>query len=446
MANHEDFERLRSGKEAWNEWVSGDESRKVDLSGIKLGDCNFEGYVFPAYTDFTRCRFANAAVFANSKFIGDASFVEAQFHATANFRSAQTKGVDFDRAHFSGDLNLRDATLEGTASFSNCKFNNNVTASALRAKGPAFFHDAEFDSDLVLDEAIFGDRTFFDSAQFSKFASFHSVRFGTAATFADSIFKSAAWFEQAEFAGKASFERVDFLGTATFVDARFHTTASFRHANSKGPFSLERATFKKVPDLMGMSFRAPPRLDDLSVADSGRFRWRGNLDEAARYRYLKKLAVEGHDHTREQFFFANELRQRRCSEDKPLGRGAAAFWFGYAYEALSDFGRSPLRPIIWWVCSIVFFAITYGSFRPQGHACEWPTGRLLPEFYLALVHAIPLAGLKRTPIHELAVSCLFAWDGAVWPGAEILFILQNVIAVILIFLFVLALRNHFKIR
>ena len=72
----------------------------------------------------------------------------------------------------------------------------------------------------------------------------------------------------------------------------------------------------------------------------------GRLDPAlsAKYRALKRLAIQSDDHRNEQIFFRGELRARRYREDQPWH---PAFWFGVLYEVTSNFGYSILLPVLW---------------------------------------------------------------------------------------------------
>ncbi len=148
----------------------------------------------------------------------------------------------------------------------------------------------------------------------------------------------------------------------------------------------------------------------------------------ARWRALKRLAIQGHDTERELEFHARELRSQRFTEDWPLplafwrGRawaGLFRFWFGYFYQWFSDFGRSLARPLIasWVVliASAAFFLSQTDVMRRE----------------LAPQEASYLSGTVRTARHALfnAVPCYSppptpaaSWRGA-WPwwrrGAKI---------------------------
>ncbi|MGO9483794.1 MAG: hypothetical protein ACLPX9_04285, partial [Rhodomicrobium sp.] len=152
------------------------------------------------------------------------------------------------------------------------------------------------------------------------------------------------------------------------------------------------AVFEVVPDFIQAHFEEAPRLDNLSVgrklprpkeldederkALNAPQRWyRRRLEKnqhyrrvaeaiatdsdlrnvPARWRALKRLAIQGHDTERELEFHSRELRSQRFTEDWPApaafwrGKawgGAFRFWSGYFYEWFSDFGRSLARPFL----------------------------------------------------------------------------------------------------
>ena len=93
-------------------------------------------------------------------------------------------------------------------------------------------------------------------------------------------------------------------------------------------------------------------------------------DIPARWRALKRLAIQGHDTDRELAFFSGEVRSARFAGDWPLPwpiwkadvwAGFLRFWAGLLYQAFSNFGRSLLRPLLAWFLCIVIFAAFYLS-------------------------------------------------------------------------------------
>ena len=221
------------------------------------------------------------------------------------------------------------------------------------------------------DGFIFPGKVQFDKATFYGDASFQGATFEGDAWFRDATFKGDAWFKSANFNGGAVFDHAVFKGEASFRSAAFtghawfdsvcfHGAASFYTVTAKHGFALLRTRFKRrVPDFLSAKFDEPVMFDNIrlegGVEPGGWFRsifggffvWLfGRLDPAlsAKYRALKRLAIQSDDHRIEQYFFRGELRARRYGEDKPWHPG---FWVGILYEALSGFGNSILLPLLW---------------------------------------------------------------------------------------------------
>ena len=90
----------------------------------------------------------------------------------------------------------------------------------------------------------------------------------------------------------------------------------------------------------------------------------------ARFRALKRLALQGHDFESEHEFFAREVRAARFVSEWPWPKslkrrsawtGAGRFWFGLGYEVFGGLGSSVLRPAIWWIVIVIVAANFYLS-------------------------------------------------------------------------------------
>ena len=156
-------------------------------------------------------------------------------------------------------------------------------------------------------------------------------------------------------------------------------------------------------------------------------------------------------------FFAEELLARRWVTDKPW---SGRYWFGLLYQLLSNFGRSCILPLVWLVGAMLVFTGAYYCLRhdtealPGVHAslvtcASVDTGEsLVAAFGLSLHRS--LAGLsslgERLP--DFYASLYGVCDGPlIVPNAvSFLGVVQTVISAGLIFLFLLALRNFFRLR
>ena len=346
----------------------------IRFDGLCLqGGANFSSFVFPGEASFDQ------VVFGDAKFSkGDISFDEALFcDARTSFSGARFNSGDawFDGARFEeGNTCFDDAEFAGgRAMFGEVRFGGGTTsfANARFSGGSASFLAAEFN----------GSISSFADAQFTGGdASFFGAQFaGGDAWFDGAQFVRNLSMDKVSFSGVAEFFQAGFSGPVSFNDAVFQGATSFRSARSGLGFNFTHATFAQVPNFIQTTFHQPPRLDNIAIADpvqrvdtwdddprpSSRWRVAKDPDAEAKYRVLRKMAIDAHDHERELEFHAQEIRCRRFWRDKPaLGApGSGKFWFGWAYGGVSDFGRSLARPATIWaglilVCAMAFLALS----------------------------------------------------------------------------------------
>ncbi len=364
-----------------------------------------------------------------------ADFSSFGFPGIALFNSVTfTGGVGFASAIFSGDAWFDNAIFSGDAWFGRATFSNLVRFKSATFSGDTSFDITTFASNAVFDNAAFSRDAWFRSASFTGMAWFTSATFTGSALFANATFAGICWFTRANFTGNAqftnglTFERAAYLDNAkfdftvsfahcnfrrhvTFEAAQFESDAAFTAVRGDRGFSMTRAVFKVVPDFIQAHFEEAPRLDNLRVevklpplrgrnkeglkAPDFWQRWhRGRIKKnscyrrlfddvaddselrniPARWRALKRLAIQGHDTERELEFHAREIRSQRFVEHWPLpwlGKSAdvmksvLSFWFGFFYEAFSNFGRSLTRPAAFWLAAIVLGAVFYASQSPD---------------------------------------------------------------------------------
>jgi purine-cytosine permease-like protein len=156
----------------------------------------------------------------------------------------------------------------------------------------------------------------------------------------------------------------------------------------------------------------------------------------------------------------------------------AAYWVGVFYDALSDFGRSMMRPFYAWAVLTLAFAAFYlftsavqpppvvkdagffernlpftraailGELKCAGNELN-DISPLGEAGYLAIKNGLIVIGLGSEGKINQAHACLYGGSvGApVFPsGISIWQIVQNFLSAPLIFLFLLGIRNNFKIK
>ncbi|MEJ2117520.1 MAG: pentapeptide repeat-containing protein, partial [Alphaproteobacteria bacterium] len=218
-----------------------------------------------------------------------------------------------------------------------------------------------------------------------------SAQFSGVAWFGSAQFSGDAWFGSAQFSGDAGFFMAKFANFATFDKAYFQRVANFGAIRGERGFSLADATFELVPNFIQAHFEEAPRLDNIRVrarmidpppAKITRWQrlrsyptralvgaWRrifaADSDAPARFRALKRLAIQGHDADREHEFFGREICAARFVTDWPvhwklwergIWGGIWRFWFGWLYEVFGGLGNSILRPFLWW---LLLMAVAY---------------------------------------------------------------------------------------
>ncbi|MEZ5908985.1 MAG: pentapeptide repeat-containing protein [Hyphomicrobiaceae bacterium] len=503
------------------------------MKGRRSGDAGFRGATFSGSAGFDGRRSRERRAVRQGDVLGDRGVQGGDVLG----------GAWFDKATFSGDAWFDKATFSGTEWFREALFSGDAWFSEATFKGEAWFLEAILSGDAWFEKATFVERAWFGGTTFKRRvwfyaatfsgdgrfekttlegeAGFQKATFSRDARFDNSLFKGHVWFENATFSGGTFLTRITFLGVAWFLqarfdgytifdDARFEREARFTAMRGESYFSLRGATFLQVPDFEQAHFAEAPRLDVLRIEPAKQI---GDGDTTARWRALKRLAVQGHDHEREQRFFAEELKSLRGStdwalprplnlfrSDAPLWQNGTRYWFGRLYQAFSDFGRSIVRPLAWLAVFTGLFTWAYLSAhmaarqpaypsgatawlaRALGHAVTARAGGLLPvvaaprplaclagpedplgeAFSLALGKATLVGGLTAGEKQAQTYACLFGLHierGKAQPRhlpdqftpviptwVVALGLLQTVLSAALIFLALLAVRNHFRIR
>jgi len=337
-------------------------------------------------------------------------FIDFHFPGEAKFQAAIfAEKTWFDRSTFHGDAIFYDVIFQDIAHFMECKF-----------VGKAKLNAATFSNDALFKKATFGAETWFTSTNFYGDVWFDEATFLEKTHFYKSYFNGDAIFYSVKFKGETDFKLATFLQFGNLEEAIFEKDAIFVAARGERAFTLTKAVFSEVPDFTQAHFAEPPRIDDMKVmgrslsryssqlpkevdgskqiraADGPRpLQWRvsalcslpvrraKNLhrqirdaipensklrQRPARWRALKRLAVQGHDTERELTMFLDEVRSARLAGDWPapfpiwkatVWVGFFRFWLGLFYEFFSGFGRSVLRPFVSWVVGVALFAAVY---------------------------------------------------------------------------------------
>ena len=515
--------------EASRRWA---EDAKVDFSEYTFERVvRFAEWIFPSRVNFAIATFNRTAEFGTATFRDFVDFGRATFNNDAMFWASTFNGfTNFERATFKSFASFEISTFNHPVNFSNATFNLRIVFTDTTFSSTAEFWNTKFRLDPDFKRATFAEFADFGSATFGNPAVFQRVRFNGNAGFGLSTFRGNADFARATFTGDAEFWDSKFNGlavfaysvfngSATFDRSSFTKSADFKAIRCESAYSLASAEFLRVPDFNQAHFDEAPRLDNIRIEpwriQSGivfaiwsfvrhpcralrlrrriakrvlkDFAWCRRLfnsfllpdpDHPSRWRSLKRLAIQAHDHARELEYFAREVKARRFCEDKWWH---ATFWAGLFYQGLSGFGRSILRPLFWLAAAIVIFGIVYlDAYQPPANATvtgtEWAVARTqaalglsvapapllcnantagkpwLAALHLSIGKSLPLPGIGSGDKINQVHACLYGVYSErpfrpVIPDRVALFgYVQIVVSTILLFLLLLALRNHFRIR
>lgn len=482
----------------------------------------FNGVAFHNSVRFTDAVFEEGATFGGTHFYGDVDFTSAKFRKSTRFNQVAFDGrAGFSQVRFIKHVGFKGTTFRKEVHFDETIFYKGATFSRARFLDFGRFTCSEFNGNAVFTKSIFDGNAYFKGTRFSGSVKFDEVEFKKNAVFTETRFTGNANFICAEFRGDAMFANTIFVGRAMFSRAQFNNNAVFNEAkfrayveftqavfesNTTFPcaifeedsafvairglsfFTLENATFLSVPDFGQAHFEEAPRLDNARFyqerAESRKllgYRWPViKPDTTARWRALKRLAIQAHDHQRELDFLAKEVKSLRGIYDKLLPNpsnlfkgekiwpGGGRYWAGLFYQIFSKFGRSTLRPLVGWITITLLFALYYLS--PHLEPLDWSSddvisaisalscisqtssSPLIAAIYLSVHNGLVISGLGRSEKLIQSYACLYGNSGKdqlvpIMPD-EVVFagIVQTILSAILIFLFLLALRNYFRIK
>ena len=463
MDSRETLALYKRGKEAWNEWAREMSARRDENDPQWEQDATT---FFALHMEDFAQEFQSFNVATNQ---GSANFSGFIFPSHFGLVGRLKHIAYFDGARFEGWATFTDALFPDQVTFKDAVFHKWAMFNCVRFEGLTRFDGATFRQWVSFENTVFNERTMIQNPE----VSFSGVRFDKGAKFTKAHFHSRTSFNRAVFNDLTDFSASVFEGKTTFTGTKCQGQADFRAIKSTsvflfddlGPASQDwdsgMAEFSTVPDFQQATFVEAPRLDNVKIGPQ-LSRWnklkafftKGDLEKEGRWRALKRLATQGHDHASEQLFFREELLARRGVTDRYWH---ASFWLGVFYQIFSDFGRSLIRPLLWWATGTLVFAAIYVGYHPSGGEwflleCVAGTGKpWISALGLSLHRSLPaLSGFGDTlPQFQ---ACLYGVQSEnpfrpVIPDVvSFLGIPQVLFSAVMIFLFLLAVRNHFRIK
>ena len=450
LAGGEAMRLWRAGEEQWNAWVADHPDVNIDFRGQdftglrdfdassysfpQMGDVNFSNVNFgegdvnfscvtfgEGYVNFSGATFGKGYVdFSGATFgNGKVNFSNVNF-SNVNFGDGR---VDFKKATFGeGYVDFSEATFgEGYVDFSEAKFGEGVDFSgATFGKGYVNFSQATFDKGNVIfccTEFGAGDVNFSDAKFGDGDVRFNGAIFGGEVFFEDAVLGSGEYsFERSAFSGHVRFKGL--CGTEKVKGF------SLRYASFAKSLSFSsNVSFGCVPDLTNTHIGYHASLNGLTCQPQAT-----THPDIERLCRLKELAHNNQDTERALAFKALELRAIR----KHAATGIP--WFlNWSFDFFSDYGRSEWRPAIGLLVVWLVFGVLY--------QCQ----SLLPE--KSVTQPQPIADgfvLSASQMFPL-IPGLRKYDKEGTPVFALLNLMQSTIALVFLFLLVLALRNRFRL-
>lgn len=428
---------------------------EVHFSEVIVSDsASFES-IWASKAHFSRVAFEGDVFFDKATFVGKTEFIESRFGGHVSFENSSFESsTRFEAIQFCERANFFASTFKACVNFDAPEFMAGAVFSRTQFDGEAVFNKPSFSSDGLFINVVFNKEALFLDAIFKRDALFNG-----------STFHKDVNFDYTRFEGNAIFDKVVFREFAYFISAYFKDDATFIAVKGDSFFTLKGAVFESVPDFRQAHFAEAPQLDDATFYSD---RAAAITDEfTVRWRALKRLAIQSHDHPRELNFFAEEIKSMRnvehrrlpnwsnFSKDIPLWPGGSKYWMGMLYEVLSDFGRSILRPLGWLMVVMVFFSVFYFLCHLHFSPFDVEPSRAVdcdPVFgaiYLAMQNGLLFSGLGRLSKLEKTYACLYGGNPSdpTMPDLVVFFgMLQTLFSAALIFLLLLAIRNHFRIK
>lgn len=420
------------GKDVWNSWSERYPEPTPDFSSIDFREISidFSKFSFPSKLNEGPCVNFSHSIFGNStKFIG------TEFGHKANFSHAIFgEFALFYIANFGNETNFRAALFGDAPYFAKAKFGNFGNFD-----GTVFGMAANFD------EVIFGDHTTFKGTSFSGWADFSASTENheepERTRFRSISFAGANFHDSVNFTGRTFESTTDFGRLEKIIElpTTLHATGGERSLKVGMP-----TRFKGIPNFHGCKFHQDTNLD------GAEFMAPPSPDAARAYRTLKLAMEQLKATSEEQKFFRLEMKAEHTN--LPWGKR----WVSTLYGLFSDYGFSLWRPAIALLVFSILFGVGYGLLTD---ACASDQGCIqaaittkatsssditsdLLKYTLASIAPVPGLDKMQTELR----APLFGQHGWIAVAAIVLEIFHKIVALLMTFLFALALRNLFKMK
>ena len=128
-------------------------------------------------------------------------------------------------------------TIEGSVSFVNCVFEDNVFAY-IHDEDSKYTFVANFENDVKFENCIFKENALFKYSEFEGNTSFKGSEFKESSTFKYAKFDTKANFASTTFYEDATFKYTKFKNGVSFNNARFEENLNIKYTKVNGDFNI----------------------------------------------------------------------------------------------------------------------------------------------------------------------------------------------------------------
>ena len=385
------------------------------ITSRQLPSIAFDGAMFRHGLHFIEVTFGSRVSFGSTLFQGDAELRRSCFRG----------GVAFTGARFEGKLDCSRSAFHSEASFRDCIFNANSDFSEVAFGLGASFYKAEFKR-----------HAYFFRASFDGYVNFRDVKFHSTSSFLEAAFSREVYFNNALFAGSVSFacagdaaRSQQVLPQAEFRGARFLAGASFINRQFVAGATFADCMFDVAPEFHGCSIHQSTEFPGIES-----FRDTESSGAVRAYRTLKLSAENSRAREEQAMFYALEQKSQRATRQM----SQLEMLLSFLYEKTADYGRSCTLPLVWLVATQVSFFGVYLAL-----AVAWKSEEITLQLVYALCHFT--VDQVLTPFRLWSMqSVLPSWFPTVDLSIRVIATVQSLLSVVLIALFVLAVRWKFR--
>ena len=377
--------------------------------------------------------------------------------------------IDFSGCIFGTLFMGFDMRFLETAIFSGSIFNNGIMLLGARFEKSVNFSKSAFNGVAVFGNCTFEKITNFRNLVCNSTTGFSYSTFNQYVSFSESTFKGEVDFESVTFNSKADFIKVIFESSSRFhnrfdkikkiwkKETSFADSVDFENAVFKNVGHFERVSFyKNIPSFLGVDTAATR----LEFSDDQHFPKLDFSERAIkRLGHLKRLSDEHGQTDQALMFNALELRAKA----NHLESGIVLKIITGLYEILSNYGRSFIRPIIFYIiliCLSFMYSYTYtpsasgGIMISNNEFCK-PSekepqllnlSRQQAAFEYAMFRAGGVMDFTDAGKQNNAVNCRLFEEPFEPPLMRAWGVFKGIASIALLFLAALGLRNKYRIK